>query len=200
MRSLMIIGLFAAALAACSPPAPKTETPAADIAPAPVAAAVPAVSDGWAAVTPDGAKVGAGYMRIVNPGGVADKLVSVASARAGKVEIHPAPMDVENLLRQVAELMSPRAHEKGIEIAWAAAPRLGLVKGDEGRLRQVLLNYVGNAVKFTESGGVLLAAEPDGAGGVKFTVSDSGPGVPAAVRPPVSNSGTTRVKTRAGSN
>lgn len=114
--------------------------------------------------------------------GLVNDVLDLARLGAGKVEIHPAPMDVENLLRQVAELMSPRAHEKGIEIAWAAAPRLGLVKGDEGRLRQVLLNYAGNAVKFTESGGVLLAAEPDGAGGVRFTVSDSGPGVPAAVR------------------
>jgi CheY-like chemotaxis protein/anti-sigma regulatory factor (Ser/Thr protein kinase) len=114
--------------------------------------------------------------------GLVNDVLDLARLGAGKVEIHPAPMDVENLLRLVAELMSPRAHEKGIEIAWAAAPRLGLVKGDEGRLRQVLLNYVGNAVKFTESGGVLLAAEPDGAGGVRFTVSDSGPGVPAAVR------------------
>ncbi|MCE3289784.1 MAG: hybrid sensor histidine kinase/response regulator, partial [Caulobacter sp.] len=82
------------------------------------------------------------------------------------------------LLRQVAELMSPRAHEKGIEVAWAAAPGLGTVMGDEGRLRQVLLNFAGNAVKFTDKGGVLIAAEPEGPGRIRFTVTDNGPGVP----------------------
>jgi hypothetical protein len=53
----------------------------------------------------------------------------------------PAPVDVEGLLRQVAELMSPRAHEKGVEIAWAVSPGLPTILADEGRLRQILLNY-----------------------------------------------------------
>jgi hypothetical protein len=55
--------------------------------------------------------------------------------------------------------MSPRAHEKGIEVAWTCAADLPPVVADEGRLRQVLLNFAGNAVKFTETGGVLLSAE-----------------------------------------
>ena len=110
--------------------------------------------------------------------GLINDVLDLARLGAGKLELHPAPMEVESLLRQVAELMSPRAHEKGIEVAWAVAPGLGTVMGDEGRLRQVLLNFAGNAVKFTEKGGVLIAAEPEGPGRIRFTVTDNGPGVP----------------------
>ncbi|HRD28885.1 MAG TPA: histidine kinase dimerization/phospho-acceptor domain-containing protein, partial [Caulobacter sp.] len=85
-------------------------------------------------------------------------VLDLARLGAGKIELHPAPTDIAALLRQVAELMSPRAHEKGIEIAWACDGALPPVMADEGRLRQVLLNFAGNAVKFTESGGVLLTA------------------------------------------
>ncbi len=61
-------------------------------------------------------------------------------------------MEVEGLLRGVAELLSPRAREKDLEIAWAAPAAPVSVHADEGRLRQILLNFAGNAVKFTEDG------------------------------------------------
>ncbi|WP_269715043.1 response regulator [Caulobacter sp. NIBR2454] len=109
-------------------------------------------------------------------------LLDFARLGEGRVELHPAPVNVETLLRQVCELMSPRADEKGIEIGWAVAPGVGEVMADEGRLRQVLLNFVGNGVKFTEAGGVLLSAEPSDGGRLRFTVSDTGPGVAPAAR------------------
>lgn len=109
-------------------------------------------------------------------------VLDLARLGAGKIELHPAPTDIAALLRQVAELMSPRAHEKGIEIAWACAGGLPPLMADEGRLRQVLLNFAGNAVKFTEAGGVLLAAEPAHDGRLRLTVRDTGPGVPEAAR------------------
>lgn len=110
-------------------------------------------------------------------------VLDLARLGAGKIELHTAPMSPDNLLRQVCELMSPRAHEKGIEIAWAVAPDMPPVIADEGRLRQVLLNFVGNAVKFTEQGGVLITAGPGEAdGSLRLTVADSGPGVPLAAR------------------
>lgn len=96
---------------------------------------------------------------------------------AASIELSLAPVDVEGLLRQVAELMSPRAHEKGIEIAWAAPKALPTIQADEGRLRQILLNFAGNAVKFTESGGVLLTAAATAEGHIRFSVADTGPGV-----------------------
>src|SRR6478752_4241859 len=114
-------------------------------------------------------------------------VLDFARLGATTIELHTAPVDVENLLRQVAELLSPRAHEKNIEIAWAAAPGLPTILADEGRLRQVLLNYAGNAIKFTETGGVLLSAEPappqSGSGGrIRFSVRDTGPGVAPEAR------------------
>jgi len=109
-------------------------------------------------------------------------VLDLARLGAGKIELHPAPTDISALLRQAAELMSPRAHEKGVEIAWAVAPGLPPVMADEGRLRQVLLNFTGNAVKFTETGGVLLTAEPAPGGRLRLAVRDTGPGVPAAAR------------------
>jgi CheY-like chemotaxis protein len=97
---------------------------------------------------------------------------------AGGLDLHVSPVEPQSLLRQVAELMSPRAHEKGVEIAWAAAPDLGPFMADEGRLRQVLLNFAGNAIKFTPSGGgVLLLAGRGPSGDVRLSVQDTGPGV-----------------------
>ncbi len=101
---------------------------------------------------------------------------------AASIELSLAPVDIEGLLRQVAELMSPRAHEKGIEIAWSLPPGLPILRADEGRLRQILLNFAGNAVKFTEGGGVLLSASMSSDNRVRFTVTDTGPGVAPEAR------------------
>ncbi|MBI5939020.1 MAG: response regulator [Caulobacterales bacterium] len=109
-------------------------------------------------------------------------VLDLARLGAGKIELHTAPTDIAALLRQVTELMSPRAHEKGVEIAWTCAAGLPPVMADEGRLRQVLLNFAGNAVKFTESGGVLLSAEAAGESRLRLAVRDTGPGVPEAAR------------------
>jgi len=109
-------------------------------------------------------------------------VLDFARLGATAIELHTAPVDVENLLRQVCELLSPRAHEKNIEIAWAVAPGLPTILADEGRLRQVLLNYAGNAIKFTEVGGVLVSADVASNGRVRFSVRDSGPGVAPEAR------------------
>jgi CheY-like chemotaxis protein len=101
---------------------------------------------------------------------------------AASIELSLAPVDIEGLLRQVAELMSPRAHEKGIEIAWAVPTPLPTIQADEGRLRQILLNFAGNAVKFTEAGGVLLTATATTEGRIRFSVADTGPGVAPEAR------------------
>jgi CheY-like chemotaxis protein/anti-sigma regulatory factor (Ser/Thr protein kinase) len=109
-------------------------------------------------------------------------VLDFAKLGAGRVELHPEPMEVESLLRGVSELLSPRAREKGLEIAWAAPAGVGWVRADEGRLRQILLNFAGNAVKFTEAGGVLLAVSQPEPGRLRFTVEDTGPGVSASAR------------------
>jgi CheY-like chemotaxis protein len=118
--------------------------------------------------------------------GLVNDLLDYARLEAGKLEFDHAPVDLERLVRGVAELLSPRAHDKGLEIAWSVAPEAADVMGDEGRLRQVLFNLAGNAVKFTETGGVRIAVERTG-GSLKsprlaFIIDDSGPGVPAEAR------------------
>jgi len=114
--------------------------------------------------------------------GLVNDVLDYAKLGAEAAELHPEPVEVEALLRSVAELMSPRAHEKGLEIGWAVEAGVGSILADEGRLRQILLNLAGNAVKFAETGGVLLLAEHAEAGRIRFTVSDTGPGVPHAER------------------
>ena len=104
-------------------------------------------------------------------------VLDFAKLGAGRVELHPAPMELEGLLRGVAELLSPRAREKGLEIAWAAPASPCQIHADEGRLRQILLNFAGNAVKFTERGGVLITASQPEAGRLRLAVEDTGPGV-----------------------
>ena len=114
--------------------------------------------------------------------GLVNDVLDFAKLGAGKVELVPAAFEVEDLLRGVCELLAPRAQEKGLEIAWAAPADLGRAVADEGRLRQVLLNFAGNAIKFTPTGGVLVRAEAAGPTRLRLTVEDTGPGVAAADR------------------
>ncbi|MFI4934869.1 MAG: response regulator [Caulobacterales bacterium] len=114
--------------------------------------------------------------------GLVNDVLDYARFGAGRVELALAPVTPEDLLRSVCELMSPRAHEKGIEVGWAAEAGLERIAADEGRVKQILLNLAGNAVKFVETGGVLILAERAGVSRLRFTISDTGPGVPDAVR------------------
>ncbi|WP_309628041.1 response regulator [Brevundimonas sp.] len=118
--------------------------------------------------------------------GLVNDLLDYARLEAGKLEIDPAPVELEGLVRGVAELLSPRAHDKGLEIVWSVSADAPDVLADEGRLRQVLFNLAGNAVKFTDAGGVRIAIER--AGGTErrprlaFIIDDTGPGVPVEAR------------------
>ena len=118
--------------------------------------------------------------------GLVNDVLDLAKLETGQIDLEPAPLDLELLLQGVCELLSPRAHEKGLDIAWAASVCPPVVLGDEGRLRQILFNLAGNAIKFTASGGVLIRAQASEAQGgrarLRFSVRDTGPGVPEAER------------------
>jgi CheY-like chemotaxis protein len=123
--------------------------------------------------------------------GLVNDLLDYARLEAGKLEFDPAPVDLEALVRGVAELLSPRAHDKGLEIVWSVAPDAPDVLADDGRLRQVLFNLAGNAVKFADRGGVSIAVEripardgggPDDRPTLAFVIDDTGPGVPVEAR------------------
>ncbi|WP_294535558.1 ATP-binding protein [uncultured Rhodoblastus sp.] len=108
-----------------------------------------------------------------------DEILDFSKIEAGKLELKFAPFDLPALVEGIAELLAPRAQGKGIEIASWVDPRAPrLVVGDAVRLGQVLLNLAGNAVKFTREGGVglRLCYLPDGS--LRFSVADTGPGIP----------------------
>ncbi len=113
-------------------------------------------------------------------------VLDLAKLESSSISLETAPVDVEYLLQGVCELLSPRAREKGLEIAWAAGATCPPVMADEGRLRQILFNLAGNAVKFTERGGVLLEARQvmadDGGVILRLSVRDTGPGVAESER------------------
>jgi CheY-like chemotaxis protein/anti-sigma regulatory factor (Ser/Thr protein kinase) len=109
--------------------------------------------------------------------GLVNDVLGLAKIEQVGFELVRAPVDVERLLQTTAELLSPRAHAKGLEIVWCADAGLSHVMADEGRLRQILLNLAGNAVKFTSEGAVLISAERAQGDRLRFQVRDTGPGV-----------------------
>lgn len=114
--------------------------------------------------------------------GLVNDVLDLVCLDAGQLTLHPTPVELRALLQSTSELLSPRAHAKGLEIAWSAPAGLPVILADGGRLRQILFNLAGNAVKFTEAGGVLLSAEVDDVGNgacrLRLVVADTGPGVP----------------------
>ena len=116
--------------------------------------------------------------------GLVNDVLDYAKLDAQPVRLEAAPMDVEALLQGVCELLSPRAHAAGIEIAWCTRGAVPRLLADDGRLRQILFNLAGNAVKMTKAGGVLLSAEArpasDGQVSLELSVADTAPGIPEA--------------------
>jgi two-component system sensor histidine kinase TorS len=115
--------------------------------------------------------------------GILNSILDYSKIEAGHLEVERLPISPAALAEGVVALLRPQAEEKGLAIGIetaAAVPKE--VLGDAGKLRQILFNLVGNAVKFTERGAiaVTLEAEPAGEGAVqlRFAVRDSGAGVP----------------------
>jgi CheY-like chemotaxis protein len=107
-----------------------------------------------------------------------EDLLDLSRIEAGKLDIVNERFALAPLLEGVVELLAPRAHEKGLEIAsFVASDVPPETIGDAARLRQVLLNLAGNAVKFTDQGGVGLRLVRD-AHDLVISVIDTGPGVP----------------------
>jgi signal transduction histidine kinase/DNA-binding response OmpR family regulator len=127
----------------------------------------------------------ASYVEAIRSSGSAlialiDEILDLSKIEAGHFDLVVETVDLMKLIEGVVELLAPRAQSKGIEIAAsisAAAPRF--VRADGLRLRQVLINLAGNAVKFTDEGGVCVAVERGEGDAARFSVIDTGPGVPA---------------------
>ena len=129
------------------------------------------------------------YLKIVQMSGeslleLINDILDFSKIEAGKMELDFIPFDIREVLGDTMRSLSLRAHSKGLEIAFAIAPNVPqCLVGDVSRLRQIIVNLVGNAIKFTATGEVVLTVEASTSIGDKrtlaFTVSDTGIGIPA---------------------
>jgi signal transduction histidine kinase/DNA-binding response OmpR family regulator len=119
---------------------------------------------------------------------ILNDVLDFSKIEAGKLELEKKPFDLRDTVASTLQMLAHRASSKGLELTYRVAPEVpdGLL-GDAGRLRQVLVNLVGNAIKFTESGEVSVSVDPwneeeGGAGGdagplLHFAVRDTGIGI-----------------------
>ena len=110
-------------------------------------------------------------------------ILDLSKVEASQLELERTGFSLNDLLEKVTEMVAVRAHEKGLALVCEIAPNVPTdLVGDSTRLRQVLLNLLGNAIKFTESGEVALRVTPDADSSVptalRFTISDTGIGIP----------------------
>jgi PAS domain S-box-containing protein len=113
-----------------------------------------------------------------------DEILDFSKIEAGKLTLHPRPFALQTCVQTTVELLAPKAHEKGIEIAWVISPGVpDMVVGDETRIRQILLNLTGNAIKFTDRGGVMVTiARGEHDGHLICRIDDTGIGLSTAAQ------------------
>jgi len=117
--------------------------------------------------------------------GIINDILDFAKIEAGRLELDPADFSLSSMLDATLRALAVRAHKKGLELVGQQRPGVpDALIGDAGRLRQVLLNLVGNAIKFTERGEVVVVVEtvgepaPQGDVRLRFAVTDTGVGIP----------------------
>ncbi|MCX6637126.1 MAG: PAS domain S-box protein, partial [Acidobacteria bacterium] len=130
-----------------------------------------------------------GYAEIVRSSGEAllgiiNDILDLSKIEAGQLDLEVVPFDLHDALEDVVELLAVTAQEKNLELLFRYAPDAPReFLGDPGRIRQVVLNLVGNAIKFTERGHVLVevgsTAISEGLASIRIAVRDTGIGIPA---------------------
>jgi Amt family ammonium transporter len=110
-------------------------------------------------------------------------ILDFSKIEAGKLELDEHDFDLDQLVEETVETLAFQARQKGVQLFSHIAPPACLrVYGDSGRLRQLLVNLIGNAIKFTEIGEVAVRVapveEPTGHGSIRFAVTDTGIGIP----------------------
>jgi two-component system, sensor histidine kinase and response regulator len=121
---------------------------------------------------------GEALMTIIND------ILDFSKVEAGKVEIEKMDFDLRSAIENMNDVLGVRAREKGLEYAWLLEQNVPTrLVGDPGHLRQILINLIGNAIKFTAAGNVVLSvgliAESQSAVKVRFEIRDTGIGIPA---------------------
>ena len=117
---------------------------------------------------------------------IINAILDLSKIEAGKLALEKAPLSIERLLGNVATMIADRARAKGLDLIVETPPETSPLYGDPTRLQQALLNYAGNAVKFTQQGCIRMRARlmsEDASGTLlRFEVTDTGSGIPADVQ------------------
>ncbi|MFM2090188.1 MAG: hypothetical protein RLZZ127_677 [Planctomycetota bacterium] len=127
------------------------------------------------------------YLRLIGDSsqsllGIINDILDLSKIEARTLELKPGFAEPDQVLDLIVRLWRPRAEAKGLEfVRRPSAGRIDRISTDVQRLRQMLENLVGNAVKFTDRGRVVLAVDAV-ADGIEFTISDTGPGIPEEAR------------------
>jgi signal transduction histidine kinase/DNA-binding response OmpR family regulator len=119
---------------------------------------------------------------------IINDILDFSRMEMGRLDFESQPFDVSQLVDGVLDILSPRLTGKDIDLGSFVAPELrGSFMGDDGRIRQVLLNLVGNAIKFTEHGSVVVTVSeerlPDRGPGIHFAIRDTGIGIADDAKP-----------------
>ncbi len=114
---------------------------------------------------------------------IINDILDFSKIEAGRLELETINFDLRNTIEDVAYALAKRAEEKGLELVCLIHPDLAAdLRGDPSRLRQILVNLVGNAIKFTHQGEIIIRAEPvkeeDDTVEIRFSVQDTGIGIP----------------------
>ncbi|RDB42835.1 response regulator [Halomonas sp. DQ26W] len=110
--------------------------------------------------------------------GLINDILDFSKIESGKLELEHRPIPLAKLVDDACRLFAPRAEAKGLKLESRLSPTLpALLMGDPVRLRQVLLNLLANAIKFTERGEVVIEAEETDSGRLSLAVCDTGPGI-----------------------
>ncbi len=126
-------------------------------------------------------KAGLSLLSIIND------ILDFSKMDAGKITLEHEPFDLEDCLHEVLAALALRTHEKGLELACRIAPEVPrALIGDSGRLRQIMINLIGNAVKFTKAGEVVVSVESrareQSRAELSFAVRDTGIGIAPSMR------------------
>jgi two-component system, sensor histidine kinase and response regulator len=116
---------------------------------------------------------------------IINDILDFSKIEAGKFDLEDIPFSLRETLGETMKNLAFRVHNKGLELVYEVKPEVPeLLLGDPGRLRQILINLLGNAVKFTEKGEIVVTVEEEGepselSSGLHFSVKDTGVGIPA---------------------
>ena len=128
------------------------------------------------------ARSGEHLLKLIN------NILDLSKIEAGRFNLNPADFSLHDLLEDLENMLSYRAQQKGLQFLMEISPSVpAFARGDENKLRQVFINLVGNAIKFTEKGGIAIRVrgEPEKAGPknvffrLRVEVEDTGPGIPS---------------------